>query len=361
MGVVYKARQKSLGRLVALKLLPQESLNDSVRTARFLLEARAIAALKHPNIVTVHQLGRCTAGQFLVMDYLEGPSLDALARKGRLPLPWVLSLMVVVAEAVHHAHSRGVLHRDLKPANILIEGFRRPVLIDFGLAKFLTECSSLTQEGTIMGSPSYMAPEQAGKDLDRVGPASDVYSLGAVLYLLLTGQAPYDEGSFLSTVLKVVAPELPPAVRSLAPEVPPELERICTKCLSKKPADRYPSARALAEDLRRARSCLRRRPSAACPAPVVVLEVAGTGQRLRLAGPRSVLGRAEDCAVVLRAGGVARQHCQLVMGPGRVVVEDLGSTGGTHVNARRVRRARLHDGDQLEVGPYTFRVRLAAT
>ncbi|HXG12791.1 MAG TPA: serine/threonine-protein kinase [Gemmataceae bacterium] len=259
MGIVYKAWQKSLGRTVALKLLPHEHLHDSMRAARFLLEARAVAALKHPNIITVHQLGRCAAGQFLVFDYVEGPSLEDLTRKGLPPIPWTVTLLIVLAEAIHYAHTQGVLHRDLKPANILLERCRRPVIIDFGLAKFLHEDSALTQDGTIMGSPSYMAPEQAGQDLDQVGPASDVYSLGAILYMLLTGRAPYDEGSFLSTVLKVVAPEMPPSVRRLEPRVPAALEHICMKCLNKKPADRYPTARALADDLRRCRTHLARR------------------------------------------------------------------------------------------------------
>jgi serine/threonine-protein kinase len=262
MGIVYQARQQSLDRLVALKILHPEYTRDPVRVARFLQEARAVAALRHPNIVTVHQVGQCPAGPFLVLEHVAGPSLEALARSRKLPVPWVLSLMILVTEAVHHAHGRGVLHRDLKPANILLERFRRPVLIDFGLAKFLAECSFLTQEGTIMGSPSYMAPEQAGTAAEQVGPASDVYSLGAILYLLLTGRPPYDGKSFLSTVLRVVGPELPPPVRRLAPSVPSDLERICMKCLAKRPPDRYPTARALADDLRRCRARFRPRPPA---------------------------------------------------------------------------------------------------
>lgn len=251
MGVVYKARQRSLDRPVALKFLSASARHDQIHSARFLQEARAVAALRHPNIITIHQVGNCPLGDFLVMEYVDGPSLESLARRRSLPVAWVTSLLAVLAEAVHAAHIRGVLHRDLKPANVLVENLRRPVLIDFGLARFLDACSFLTLEGTIMGSPSYMAPEQAGKDRIPVGPAADIYSLGAILYFLLTRRAPYDEGSFLSTVLKVVAPEMPPAVRELVPRVPAELERICMKCLSKKPAARYPNARALATDLRR--------------------------------------------------------------------------------------------------------------
>jgi serine/threonine protein kinase len=144
----------------------------------------------------------------------------------------------------------------LKPANILLDGQDRPVLIDFGLVKHLDEPAGLTRQGEVLGTPAYMAPEQAGDDPSQVGPASDVYALGAILYTLLTRRVPYDAGSSLATILKVVGPELPPPVRSLRPDVPEDLERICMVCLSKQPADRYATADDLAEELRRFREML---------------------------------------------------------------------------------------------------------
>jgi serine/threonine protein kinase len=254
MGVVYKARQKSLDRIVALKLLPHDPMHGEDRQARFLIEVRAAARAAHPNIVPIHHVGRCTLGYFLVMGLVEGPSLEALVLKRELPVAWVVSTLLVVAETVHYIHGRGVLHRDLKPSNVLLDRFRRPVLIDFGLARFQDVRSDLTREGSIVGSPAYMAPEQAGRNPERVGPATDVYSLGAILYRLLTRRVPYDEGSFLATVLKVVAPALPPPVRQFRPDVPVELERICMRCLSKDPACRYPTAHIFADALRRFRA-----------------------------------------------------------------------------------------------------------
>jgi eukaryotic-like serine/threonine-protein kinase len=191
MGIVFKARQKSLNRTVAVKLLLAEHYVDPVRLARFHAEARAAANLDHPNIVQVFQVGQCAVGHYFVMEYVNGQSLEAIAKSGKVSKSYAVSVLSVVAEAVHYAHTKGIVHRDLKPANILMDKSNRPVVMDFGIVKFVGKSSSLTQQGAIIGTPAFMAPEQAGETTEQVGPQSDVYSLGAILYMLLTGRAPY--------------------------------------------------------------------------------------------------------------------------------------------------------------------------
>jgi serine/threonine protein kinase len=360
MGVVYKARQTSLDRFVALKLLLPEHADNPVVLKRFLTEARAAARLTHPNIVSVYQVGEGPAGPFFVMELIDGPSLDIL--RGRaLPVPWVTSLMVTVSEAVQHAHEKGVVHRDLKPGNIMLHQARRPVVLDFGIAKVMGKSAALTQRGALVGTPAYMSPEQAGDDPHKVGPPSDVYSLGAILYGLLTGRVPFDEGSALRTILKVLSPALPPAVRSLRPEVPARLEQLCMRCLSKDPAGRYPNAGALADDLRKARAALAGRPPAPSQppaAPTVLLVNLQTGKQVRLSNRQTLLGRAPECDIVLKAPDVSKRHCQIVLDPEHAFVEDLDSVNGICVNNRPVRRARLKDGDRLDVAGHLFEVRI---
>src|SRR5262249_52547198 len=150
-----------------------------------------------------------------------------------VPISWAVSLLIPVAEAVHYAHTKGIVHRDLKPANIMIDKFRRPVVMDFGIAKFVGKPSSLTQHGSVMGTPAFMPPEQAGEDIPRAGPPSDVYSLGPILYPLLTGKVPYEASPPLHTILRVISDDPPVPVRKLRSEVPVELERICMTSLAK--------------------------------------------------------------------------------------------------------------------------------
>src|SRR5207248_492709 len=169
------------------------------------------------------------------------------------PTSSAVAIMILIADAVHYAHESGVIHRDLKPANIMLDRAHRPVVMDFGIAKCVGK-TSLTHQGAIMGTPGYMPPEQAGEDLGRVGPHSDVYALGAILYSLLTGRPPFDESTALKTILKVISTELPPPIRGLRQDVPAELEAICLKCLRKKPEERYASALELSRDLRRFRA-----------------------------------------------------------------------------------------------------------
>jgi serine/threonine protein kinase len=359
MGVVYKARQKSLDRIVAVKLLRGGCSDNPMVVARFQSEARAAAALSHPNIVTVYQVGDCPLGPYFVMEHIDGGSLETLLQKGPVPIGGAVSLLIVVTEAVHYAHSKGIIHRDLKPANVMIDAFRRPVVMDFGIAKFVGKSSGLTQEGAIIGTPAYMPPEQAGSEFAEVGPHSDVYSLGAILYTLLAGQVPYEGETKLRTILKVVGPEMPPPVRSLRPEVPAALERVCMKCLNKQPADRYPTARALADELRRFRTAASRSGTSSQKAAAASLLLIAPGKQIRLFQGTTVIGRAADCDLVLRAADVSKHHCRIVFGPGEMVVEDLGSANGTIVNGETVERAVLHEGDRLSIAGHTFEVRLS--
>ncbi len=360
MGIVYQARQKSLDRLVALKLLPADHFPDPIRLARFLTEARAAASLSHPNIVQVYQVGECPAGHYFAMEFIAGPQLETLARNGNLSIKAAVGLLIPVAEAVHYAHTRGIIHRDLKPANILVDPHHRPVVTDFGIAKVIGQSPALTQRGVIIGTPAYMSPEQAGEETAQIGPHSDVYSLGAILYTLLAGRAPYDEGSALRTILKVMESERPPPIRPIRPQVPHELEHICLKCLRKRPEDRYPSAQALADELRRFRITHGRskQTSSSTRQPRVVLVAEGSNKEVRLSRSRTIIGRASECGLILRAADVSKQHCQILVEGDQILVEDLGSANGTFVNDRPIQRARLRDGDQLRIVRYLFRVHL---
>jgi serine/threonine protein kinase len=361
MGVVYKARQKSLDRMVAVKMLRTEHLDNASIVSRFLSEARAAAALDHPGIVKIYQVGKSAQGQYFVMEYIDGQPLEAFIEKGPLPISGSAALMIRVAEAVHYAHGKGIIHRDLKPANIMINRFRLPVILDFGIVKFVGKASSMTQEGVVVGTPSYLPPEQAGEERGEVGPYSDVYSLGGILYTMLTGRVPFEGKTALDTLIKVIGQNPPTAVRELRPEVPEELERICMKCLEKSPGGRYPTAQALAEDLRRFRS----RPKAAAAEtssirglPPVFLVLRETGKEIRLTGATTVIGRAPECDIVLKAAAVSKRHCQIHWQDGEAVVEDLDSSNGTWLNGYQVERCRLEDGDELEIGEHHFNVRI---
>jgi tRNA A-37 threonylcarbamoyl transferase component Bud32 len=250
MGVVYKARQISLNRFVALKLIRQPALASEGEIRRFLAEAEAAASLDHPNLMPIYEAGECDGQHFFAMKLMPGGSLAArvssLVRNPRA----AVTILTAVARAVHFAHQHRILHRDLKPANILLDEDDRPFVTDFGLAKVLEADRGLTRSGQVMGTPGYMAPEQAAGDNRALTTAADVYSLGAVLYELLAGRAPFEGDSALET-LRRVREEEPRRPRSLNPAVDRDLETICLKCLEKKPARRYGSAEALAEDLER--------------------------------------------------------------------------------------------------------------
>jgi hypothetical protein len=249
MGVVYRAYEPALRRLVALKMVLPGVAADEAELARFQSEAAAAARLHHPNIVSVHRVGAHEGRHFYSMDLVEGPSLAQRLEAGPLPGRDAARYLATVARAIHHAHEQGVLHRDLKPGNVLLDHDDQPHVTDFGLAKQTNADARQTRTGAVLGTPSYMAPEQARGEKE-LGPGCDVYGLGALLYELLTGRPPFKGEAPLETLLQVLEND-PAPPRLLNPNVPRDLETICLKCLAKAPRDRYPSALALAEDLER--------------------------------------------------------------------------------------------------------------
>lgn len=250
MGIVYRARQISLDRIVAVKLLPFSSLTSAEFIQRFRAEASAAAALRHPSIVTVHEVGVHQGQHYLVMNFVNGPPLGRLVAEGPLPAQRAATYLKGIAKAVHYAHGQGILHRDLKPSNVLIDEDDQPQLTDFGLAKRLDGESSLTLTGQALGSPGYMPPEQALAEHSRVTRRSDVYGLGAMLYHLLTGRPPFHAGSLNQAIHQVVEKE-PLAPTLLNPDLPLDLQTICLKCLEKEPERRYATAQEVADELGR--------------------------------------------------------------------------------------------------------------
>jgi len=250
MGVVFRARQLSLQRTVALKMLASGPLASSAALARFRTEAESVARLAHTNIVQIFEVGATAGHAFFSLEYVDGGTLADRAGHEPRAAREAAQLVATLARAVQYAHDQGVVHRDLKPANVLLTADGTPKIADFGLAKQLADQSHQTHTGDVMGSPSYMAPEQARGATHQIGPACDIYALGAILYELLTGRPPFLGQDSMETVLQVINEEpLPP--RRLLPSVPRDLETICLKCLQKLPRTRYASATALADDLQR--------------------------------------------------------------------------------------------------------------
>ncbi len=269
MGVVYKARQRGLDRLVAVKMILAGQLAAPDHVRRFHAEAKAAARLEHAGIVHVHEVGQLHGQHFFAMEYVEGKSLAQHVADGPVEFDRAVRLMIAVARAIDHLHRHGIVHRDLKPSNILMDADDQPHVTDFGLAKTLADDSQRTASGIIAGTPSYMPPEQASGRHAELGPESDVYSLGAVLYELLTGRPPFREDNPLDTVMQVLSrdPQLP---RHLNPRIPRGLELICLRCLAKSVEGRYRSAADLADDLER---FARREPLAVQPpGPVARLQ-----------------------------------------------------------------------------------------
>ncbi len=280
MGVVYCVRQKSLNRRVALKMLTSGELASSEEISRFRSEAAAIGQLDHPHIVPIYETGEHQGRAYFTMKYIEGETLAAKVARGPFPAMDAAHLMLILASAIDHAHAKGIFHRDLKPSNVLIDQAGQPHITDFGLAKInpiiaaTSEFSStikpmkalsLTQSGAILGTPSYMPPEQAGRFRGQLTPACDVYSLGAILYHLLTGRPPFQAATLVDTVMLMLEQDpVPP--RLLNPNVPHDLESICLKCLQKPIDLRYASAAALAADLQ---AFLEGRPITAGPESLV--------------------------------------------------------------------------------------------
>jgi formylglycine-generating enzyme required for sulfatase activity len=251
MGVVYRARQLGANRLVALKMIRAVEHASPTERLRFQIETEAVARLQHPHIVQLHEVGEVRGQPFFSLEFCDGGTLSEQLKKKRPTPNEAAALIETLARAMHYAHLRGVVHRDLKPGNVLLAGAERVAKItDFGLAKRIdAEAREVSQSGAIMGTPAYMAPEQAAGKVRDTGPAADVYTLGALLYECLTGRPPF-EGPQHAVLVSVLNDEPVPPSRSGA-KVPADLETICLKCLSKEPARRYASAEELAEDLRR--------------------------------------------------------------------------------------------------------------
>jgi serine/threonine protein kinase len=249
MGVVYQARQMKLDRVVALKMILAGGHAAEADLARFKTEAEAVARLQHPHIVQIFEVGEHGGLPFFSLEYCPGGSLDKKLNGTPLPPKEAAALVEKLARAMQAAHDKGVVHRDLKPANVLLADDGEPKITDFGLAKKLDADAGQTRTGAVMGTPSYMAPEQAD-GRRQITPAVDVYGLGAVLYELLTGRPPFRAETPLDTLLQVLDRD-PAPPRLLNPNIERDLETVCLKCLEKDPQRRYGSARALAEDLER--------------------------------------------------------------------------------------------------------------
>jgi serine/threonine protein kinase len=250
MGVVYRARQRSLNRIVALKMILGGRLASDDDITRFRTEAKAAALLRHPNIVSVFEVGTCEGQEFFSMEFIEGTSLSQRLDGGKISGKLAARYLRTIALAIDCAHKNGIIHRDLKPSNILLDRDDQPHVTDFGLAKRIHEERGQTRTGTVLGTPSYMAPEQAMGRTHELGPMSDVYSLGAILYECLTGRPPFKADSTYDTVRQVIQ-DAPPAPRSFTANVDEDLELICLKCLEKDASLRYASAEELAADLGR--------------------------------------------------------------------------------------------------------------
>jgi serine/threonine-protein kinase len=252
MGVVYHGQHRVLQSRVAIKVIRTSEFASSEEVRRFRQEGRAASRLRHTNIVQVHDAGEMDGTPFLVMQFVDGETLAQRLRRGPVDRETAVTLMIAVASAVDYLHQESILHRDLKPANILLDAQSVPFVSDFGLAKLFDVDQERTASGMLLGTPAYMSPEQAWGKPEQVGPATDVYSLGAILYELLTGVPPFQEKTPLDQLLRLRDAE-PRPPRALNRQIPVELEQICLRCLEKQPQDRYRSAAELAEDLQRYR------------------------------------------------------------------------------------------------------------
>src|SRR5437867_2422056 len=249
-GVVFRARQKSLSRTVALKIIGLGQWASKAHVKRFRLEAEAAARLDHPCIVPIYEVGEGDGSCYFSMKFVEGGQLDEAVRRTPMPMRQAAELMAKVARTVHYAHEHGILHRDIKPGNILLDAKGEPHLTDFGLARLLESESTITRTLEVLGTPSYMAPEQASGETAKLTSGTDVYGLGAVLYQLLTGHPPFAGGTTYETIRLLLNTD-PRQPRLLNPKIDRDLSTICLKCLEKDPNRRYASALALAEDLER--------------------------------------------------------------------------------------------------------------
>ncbi len=345
MGVVYRARQATLNRVVALKMLHGAARTDPKQLARFRTEVQAVARLSHPNFVQIYEIGERDGLPYFLMEYVSGGSLERKLRSGPLPVRQAAQVVETLARAMSVAHAHGIVHRDIKPANILLTLDGQPKITDFGLAKIISgQDAGLSKTGGIVGTPSYMAPEQA--EGGAAGPSSDIYSLGATLYELLTGRPPFLGATVYGTLLQVMHQEPVPPGR-LRPKLPRDLETICLKCLEKQPDRRYASGEALAADLH---DFLSGEPIQARAAP---------------ARERFLRDLQRKPAKALLLGSIALTAVGLLWGIGRSNTLVVGSSavlcliaGGSWYHARLLAALRETTRQQLVMERYAERLQL---
>jgi len=297
MGIVYRARERKLGRVVALKVLLAGEHASEEQVGRFIREARAVARLRHPNIVPVHDVGEFEGLHYFTMDYIDGEPLSRLIARGEVDIRTSLDIAEAVADAAECAHKAGVIHRDIKPSNIMIDSSGRPQITDFGLAKPVDSDSQYTRSGTTIGTPAYMPPEQARGEISAITPRSDVYSIGAVLYELVTGVAPFGGPNMLDVILDVIHDE-PARPRRMNPKVHSDIETIILRAMEKDPQRRYESAAMLRDDLHRfkAGEAIRARP----PSILRYLARLGARHRVELMAAVTVLAVLAGSTVIIR-------------------------------------------------------------
>jgi WD40 repeat protein/tRNA A-37 threonylcarbamoyl transferase component Bud32 len=341
MGVVYKARHVKLNRLVALKMILSGAHAGGDELTRFRIEAEAIATLQHPHIVQIYEVGEQEGRPFFALEFVDGGSLGQLIDNSpdAVPPREAAEMIERVALAMHAAHQRGIIHRDLKPDNVLLTHDRQPKITDFGLAKRLDSNAGQTQSGSIMGTPAYMAPEQASGNTRLICSLADVYALGAILYEMLTRRPPFDAESPLETLRQVVEREAIPPM-NINPQVPHDLDTICLKCLEKDPKKRYGSAEALAADLRR---FLNNEPIHARPIGPVERAVKWTRRRPAVAALIVVIIAAIATFAVLGA----RYHLQLQEAFARATTQEARALQEKRIAEGRLIRMTIVNGTQL--------------
>jgi tRNA A-37 threonylcarbamoyl transferase component Bud32 len=379
MAIVYRAYQTQLERWVAVKIMHTTEASDREFLARFRREARAIAALRHPNILTIHDYGEEHGTAYIVMEYVPGGTLKASLTGEPLEWPDAATLILPVGRALAYAHSQGIVHRDVKPANVLLARPDWPMLADFGLVKLVGHQRGITRPGVTIGTPAYFSPEQAaGDDVDH---RSDIYSLAIVLYQLLTGRLPFEAGSPIEMMLRRLhEPPIPP--RRLNPRITPQLETVILQALARNASDRYPTMETLVNDLARLPGSTGRAVLAAAPAVPAATARLGTlspvtGPRLVIAGTGATLILPQKGEVLIgRAGpnvtpqpdvdlgphggsqaGVSRRHARLLYSSEGWLLEDLHSTNGTFVNSVPVlpgQPVRVATGDILRCSQVTM-------
>ncbi len=381
MALVYRAYQPQLERWVAIKILQATEAGGQHFLSRFRREARAIAALRHPNILTIHDYGEERGIAYIVMEYVPGGTLKALLTGQPMEWPDAASLVIPIGRALAYAHSQGIVHRDVKPANVLMARPDWPLLADFGLVKLVGRQRGITRPGVTIGTPAYFSPEQAsGGDVDH---RTDIYGLGIMLYELLSGRLPFEADSPIEMMLRRLRePPTPP--RRLNPHISPRLEAIILRALSRDPAARHPTMETLVNTLSQLPGAMGRSleppPQAAVPAGATArlgalspvtgarLVVTGTGAVVPLP-PRDELlvGRADpqvvpppDVDLGPHGGGqagVSRRHARLIRRPDGWLLEDLGSTNGTFVNGGPLQPGRpvgVCTGDIVRCGQLTL-------